>query len=342
MTGRLQLEKIGVGIAALVLGVSAMFALFSTSTARANLPENPEVLRGHTAQVTSVAFSPDGHSLASSADDHTIHLWELATGKTIRILPANEEVYSVAYSPDGRFIASSGFEPRVSVWDAGSGQLVRAFEGLKSWSISIAFSPDGRSLVAGDQDGAILFWDVTSGQLLRTLKQEALVTCLALSPDGRMMATATLDIYIWNLQTGQIVQTLKGHENLVSSVAFSPDGNFLISGSWDRSARIWSLASGESLHTLEASGKVTFATGNGERSGEMKLPVDAVTFSPDGKLVATAGADHWTRLWNAESGKLVRSFEGPQEAVSDVQFSPDGALVAASSLDRTIWLWSVN
>ncbi len=177
---------------------------------------------------------------------------------------------------------------------------------------------------------------------MQTLKQGGLVTSLAASADGGYLASAAVDVYVWDLHKGAIVKTLKGHTNLVTAVAFSPDNKLLASGGWDKTARIWNLQTGQTTHVLQASGDVAYMGRFGPRHHTLKLPVDSVAFSPDSKLLATGGADHFTRLWEVVAGTLAQTFAGPTMPVSAVAFSPDGKRLASSSLDRTIWLWTLQ
>jgi len=237
------------------------------------------------ASVLCVAFSPDGHSLSSGGDDHTIRLWNVKSGVLLNTLGGHTySVVSVAFSPDGRTLASGSWDKTARLWDVNSGMLLNSLEGHSDWVRSVAFSPDGHTLASAGSDKRIYLWDVDSGALLNTLKgHTGFVYSVTFSPDGHTLASGGDDktIRLWDVQSGALLNTLQGQKYFIQSVAFSPDSHTLASGSWDNTIFLWDTESGELLNTLE-------------RHTDW---VQSVAFSPDGLTLASVSNDGTVRLW---------------------------------------------
>ena len=316
------------------LGASTTISL-KTDKGRADLSAGkiavmvfwPLTLKGHSDCVHSVAFSPDGKSLASGSDDATIKLWDTAGRKELLTFKGySRMVLSVAFSPDGRRLASGSEDHTIKLWDTVTGRELLALGGHSERVYSVAFSPDGKRLASGSMDHTIKLWDSVEGKGILTLKgHSGYVYSVVFSPDGKRLASGSLDntIKLWGAVTGKKLLTLRGHSNAVRSVAFSPDGKRLASGSNDKTVKLWDIAGAKALLTLKGHSRTVLS----------------VAFSPDGKALASASKDGTIKLWDTAGGKELITLNGHSLDVWSVAFSPDGKRLASGSQDKTIMLW---
>ncbi|WP_157246497.1 hypothetical protein [Nonomuraea typhae] len=258
-------------------------------------------LTGHTGQVETVAFHPEGNLAATGSIDTTIRLWRLADRARPSLLATIRTghpggVRSIAFTSRGTLLASAGAgDPVVRLWDVSDPARPRAAGTVReggNGALALAFTSDARRLVT--VHGLVfVLWDVTNPRLPVRLAtgpaQPETIRATSFSPDGRTLATASLDriVKLWDVRDpGRIRQiaTLAGHTDALQSIAFAPDGRTLATASLDRTAKLWDVrdpAQPRPLATL---------TGHTDR-------LYAVTFSPDGRTLATASEDHTARLW---------------------------------------------
>ncbi|KAG8694725.1 hypothetical protein FRC08_008298 [Ceratobasidium sp. 394] len=291
------------------------------------------LVAGHTREINSVVYSPDGAHVASGSDDKTIRVWDARTGQPVG-QPFNGHtglVFSVAYSPNGAYIASASDDCTIRIWDAYTGQAVgQPLKGHTGWVRSVAYSPDGAYLVSGSGDNTIRIWDARTGLHMGEPLSGHIgkVNSVAYSPDSAYIASGSHDntVRIWEARTGQAVgQPLKGHTDLVCSVAYSPEGAYIASGSADRTVRIWSTRTGR-----PAGQPLRGHTGE----------VNSVAYSPDGAYIASGSDDKTVRIWDARSGQPVgQPLEGHTSLVLCVAYSPNCAYVSSSSSDMTLRIW---
>lgn len=322
--------------------------------------------------VHSVSFSRDGRWLASGADDGTVQLWELASGKKLRQFNGHDRsVHSVAFSGDGEWLASGSDDCTVRLWAVASGKELRQFNGHGRGVHGVAFSGDGKWLASGGADGTAMLWEAATGRVLRQFRGHAgSFLSVALSGDGKLLAAGGGDrmVWLWDTATGKELRQFKGHNEWIRSVVFSGNGTRLASGSADGTVRLWDVASGKELRQFSGRGgwvqSVAFsgddrclASGNGngtvplwevESGRELRQfkgyshVIESVTFSANGKWLASGGDDRAVRLWEIATGKELRQFKGHGHVISSVVISGDGRWLASASQDRTVRLWEVE
>lgn len=332
---------------------------------------------------SSAALSPDGKILALNYGEET-RLWELATGRMLRTL-AGKQLESVVWSPDSKILASRR-EDTIHLWDAATGQEIRPCEGHENTVTSIGWSPDSKILASGSYDNTIRLWNPDTGKPIRTLIGHRSPICtICWSPDGKTLASGSTyvandttwsdkkTIRLWDPAIGNEVRHMIGPERDVNSLAWSPDGKTLASGSADKTIRLWNSATGKEIRRITVpsdnieelvwspDGKTLAAVylveSNSERSkydsiclfdpanGKKIRRIDnaeniaSLAWSPDGKNLVAACYDKPVRRWDAASGKVVYRFTGRNQQIRSVPWSPDGKTLTSRDGDGTIGLW---
>ncbi|HSI12722.1 MAG TPA: WD40 repeat domain-containing protein [Chthoniobacter sp.] len=264
----------------------------------------------------SLAFSPDGKTLALCGHFPPARIWDAKTGEEIHLLKGHHDrIYGVGFSPDGKTLASCSDDGSVRLWNTATGQPVDFGEGHEAGISAITFSPDGKTLLSGgSQDRTLRLWDVATGrQLLKMEGHTHDVYGAAISPDGKLLASCSPDrtIRLWDAATGKPLRQIEGIGSLRGSLAFSPDGATLAMAGGNEIG-LWDVSSGEKLRTFKGHESYVFCC----------------AFSPDGKTLVSGSQDNTIRLWEIASGKQVSQFP-PGDTAFSVTFSPDGRFIAA-------------
>ena len=246
-------------------------------------------LKGHAEAIRTVAFSPDSRLLASASNDETIRIWDIQGNQCLHVLGGHSDMaWGLAVTPDGSLLVSGSYDSTLRIWDVASGRQLRTFEFEGENPRGLAMDPDG-AFVAVGLNHAVVLVDLANGEILRRFTVERANRCsyLSLSPDGRLLASGSLEGggRIWEVSTGDLVATPGEDSPPFDGVAFSPDGKLLASASSDRYLRLWEP------HTGRLVAKVP---GAAEQLG-------SVAFSPDGRLIGAGSEDATVCTWNVDN-----------------------------------------
>jgi WD40 repeat protein len=321
--------------------------------------------------ITSVACSTDGKYALSGSYDKTVKLWDLETGQLLRSFKGHEgNVNSVAFTNDGLYAVSASNDKTIKLWDINSGQNIRSFKGHKSEVNSVICTPDSRYLITASEEGKIIIWNISNGKKTLILNESA--DCLAVSEDSNYLLSGTgNDLKYWDLKTGELLKSLKGHSSPVKSVAFSPDGLLGVSGSMDKSIKIWNLSSGKLFESIDGSSNylssMTFSQ-DGESAflwvekndlgdylssdviiGKNSLQSWNITTGKTNKpITGNSGIVMYSdfssngkysvslstndiKVIDLESGQIVRNFKNDLNGIHSISISPGGDLLAVGS-----------
>lgn len=304
-------------------------------------PQLVETIEAHSGPVDALTFTADGQFLISGGSRHDAQLkvWWLETGREVDSLRAHRtSITALALSPDGEILASVGDDAGINLWHWKTGDYTRTFLDHSSNILSLAITPDSQTLITGALDG-IRLWNLSKQRPLYTLNRfDNQTYALAIHPEGDILASGHKfgTIKLWNLKTGTLLETIPAHTRVsnqvpgrssssVSVLAYTPDGNTLVSGSYDRTIKVWHRITGQLAYP-----PLRGHTGR----------IEAIAIHPNGEILASASRDG-VRLWNLQTGELLAVLRGYGDWVKSLAFSRDGQFLATGGFDGSIRIWQV-
>jgi WD40 repeat protein len=339
------------------------------------------VFTGHTQWIMAIALSPDGLQLASASMDGTIKLWCTSTISCLHTLSGHQApILSVAFSPNGCILASGSYDQTVRLWNTRTGACTQILNKHTNRIWCVKFHPNSNLLASGGDDHTTRFWNPVTGDPTNTLQGHSNgIYAITLHPNCSLLASAHEDqtVRLWQVPLTPITtdpltlepfQTLRGHQNRILALAFSPDGHTLASGSLDRTIKLWNPETHQCRLTLQGHtswiwdiafhpNSKTLASASYDRTvklwdiktGHCTHTLEghvgsalSVTFSPDGQWLASGGYEQMLKLWNPESGECVRTWYAHPNRVWALAFNPNSQWLATAGEDGNIILWDVE
>jgi WD40 repeat protein len=298
---------------------------------------------GHMAMIKNIIFTNNGKHLISASNDKTIRVWDIQTGKTVRILRGQiwagheGKIYTAALSPNNQLLAVGGYFKNnvIRLIHFPTGQIKHLLKGHDNVILTLNFSQDNKLLISGSADGTARIWDITSGNTLSTLKGDTnAINGVAFSPDNQFSATGSDDstIKLWRVSDGTLQAILEGHEGKVKSVVFTPDGQYLLSGSDDKTIRLWHGKTGQFIKVLS----------------KQNRGVESLSVSFNEMFVLTGcgmngNGAFLNHIFSIPSGKSISKFTKHQNLVLSTAISPDNTIAGTGGgNDHEIRLWDIR
>lgn len=270
--------------------------------------------------VSDVSFSPDGQKIVAGSKEG-IFLYNLK-GKQLQFFPnINKWSMSPRFSPDSKLILCPGKNYTVEVHSL-DGKLISLLKGHRDIIYITNFSNDGEKLATASADTEVKIWN-RNGSLINTLFHNQPVTQVIFSTDDKVLISGTKDgrISLWDVKTGDLIQTWKAHRETVADIKVSSDGKTIASTGKDNTVKLWNI--------------------QGNYIGRHEQLIRNISFSPDGNSIVSASDDQTIKIWDLQ-GKLIQKFTGHQDTIWSADFSPDGQSVVSGSNDKTAKIWNIN
>ncbi len=316
-------------IIAIVLPIVYLFNLSeeteTTGSIRGSDSDISKILRGHQGTVSTISFARNGTMLISGGHDNNLRIWNIRSGKQVRLLKAHRSNINTLDIYNNKVISADA-RGEIIIWDLKTGKPLKNFRGHEASVSSVVFSGSEQKFFSGSTDRKIKFWHT-----LNTRKEQYAfkahnrpVRIIVYSRRKNFIASASSsnEIKLWDLATGKVLRRYTGHEDGVNALAFSPSGIYLASGGIGE-IKIWTTRSRRLRRKIHAhSGKIT-----------------AITFAPNGEWIATAGEDNLIKIWNRQTGNLIKTYTGHSGRINSLAFTPDGKKLASAGSDATIRLW---